>query len=462
MDVRTLHNKKDTSILTKPEFERIRGASRPPEIDNSVELERSRNAAAHEKTLAMVDNWANSIANERKARISRLALEAEEREKEHQRLDSMEHQYQKDKRKAQLRRAEKLAFEEKPEIRAVHAQLLLHEVSRERQRQLLLKERKDRIAQQKEDAYAASEKRKFEEAEQRERDLAQKRREKAILVAQEMRQQRLDAEQEKLRIRGEDVEEETLLAQEAKRLLEAEQQENLRKREVARQNVREAKAANSELIQWKENQKILDAEEVRRIEADKLKRDEGFEARAEAERKRRALRQADIDKMITRQQETLLAIKSQKDNFDDRQYDLQFAKDEKKVHQLQEERERMAAERHADFLEAQEKAEWKRRRKAEATIGTFPPDEIVQREEDAITQREAARAHANSELANFQRKQAREKSERDASDKERRQLEFNRQYDLDTEKLIEAQDYAREMLMQARARRHKGRPMTVK
>jgi hypothetical protein len=408
----------------------------------------------------MIDTWSNSIVNERKARIARLALEAEEREREAQRTDAQEHDYQKTKRKEQLRRAERIAFEEKPEIRAVHAQLLLHEVSRERQRQLLLKERQNRIDTQKEDAYAASEKRKFEAAEARERELQRKKREKAIAVAAGFREQRLDAEERKMALRGQDVEEETLLAEEAKRLLAAEQRENIRKREQMRQHVMEAKAANSELIKWKQSQKVLEAEEIRRIEADKLKRDEGFEARAEAERRRRALRQADIDKMISRQQDTLNQLRTQRQDFDDKQYELQYEKDKMAVDELKAKREQMDAERHADFLQTREKTELKRRMKGETV--KFPPDEFVQREEDAITQREIQRENALKELAEFQRKQAREKKERDDADRERRQLEFNRQYDLDTEKLLEAQEYAREMLLQAKARRQKTRTVTVK
>jgi hypothetical protein len=462
MNLRSLQHKKDTSILTKRELDRIRTASRPPVIDNTAELEHTRMSATHDKTLAIVDTWANSIVNERKARITRLALEAEEREKEQQRIDAIEHQFQKDKRQAQLRRAEKLAFEEKPEIRAVHAQLLLHEVTRERQRQLLLKERHARIDQQKEDAYAAEQRRKYEEGEARERELARQKRERAVETAECFRQQRLDAEEEKLRKRGEDVEEETLLSQEAQRLLVAEQEENVRKRLLARQHVVEAKAANSELIQWKASQRAIEVEEDARIQADKVKRDDEFEARAEAERQRRATRQADIDKLITRQQETLTTIRAQQEGFDDRQYDLQFAKDQKAVRELQAKREQMAAERRTDFLDAREKTEQKRRRAEVARSVAFPPDDFVQQEEDAITQREAARANANKELAEFQRKQARDKEERDAAERERRKLEFRRQYELDTDKLIEAQEYARNMLTQARDRRNRARSLTVK
>jgi hypothetical protein len=115
------------------------GSSRSPAFaathrhrDDLSADERARLSKLHERTLSVTETWPNSIANERKARLTRLAREAEQREAEALELDAQERAFAKSKRKELLQRAAVFRFEEKPGICAVHSQLLLHEVNRER------------------------------------------------------------------------------------------------------------------------------------------------------------------------------------------------------------------------------------------------------------------------------------------------------------------------------------------
>jgi hypothetical protein len=155
--------------------------------------------------------------------------------------------------------------------------------------------------------------------------------------------------------------------------------------------------------------------------------------------------------MITRQQQTLSDINAQRQEFDSQQTELQYEKERREVEQLRERQEGLARERHEDFLEAQAKMEAKRRRKKDK--GTFPPDETAQKMEDVQWERQCQRVRAQQDLADFQRKQAAEKKEREAADRERKRLEFQRQLEEEDQRVHEAQEYAKEMLLKARSQR---------
>lgn len=447
----SLHNKKNTSILTRAEYARIRKNADPQDVDKAAELERSRMAAMHDKTLAVTETWPNSITNERKARITRLQREAQAREEAQQAIDDNERKHQKAKRKQVLARAEKQAFEEKPEVRSVHAALLVHEVVRERQRQMLLKERKENIAQQKEHEYAQEQKRKYEEAEARERELLRQKRIQRVELGKELKAQRDESEQRKQADRDEARQEEQMLAEEAARLLDEEKLEQVRRTRRLAEHNRAVARANDAMLKQRERQDELERVEEERIKADKYALDDEYEARRAAEKRRRDARQAATNRMIDRQQQTLMEIRAQKDNFDDTQYDLQFAKEQKACEELRAKRDRMAQERHEEYLDAQAKMEAKRRRKKEKQV--FPPDEQAVRQEEVQWERECERAKARSDLAEFQCTQATEKKEKEAAERERRKLEFKRHLEDEEQKLYEAQEYAKEMLIQARAQK---------
>jgi hypothetical protein len=449
----SLQNKKSTSILTHLDYARIRKNANPPEIDHSVEIERARAAATHGKTLEVTETWANSIVNERKARLTRLHREAEEREAAQKAIDDDERQYQKGKRKEALRRAERMGFEQKPEVRAVHAQLLLHEVNRERQRQLLMKERKKHIEDDREDEYAANERRKFEEGEAREQENQRERREKALEIARGVREQREEAQQRKIEEREAEKEAEALLVEDAARVLYQEKLDEIHQCELQEQHNREVAHANKEMIAYREKQAEIERVEDERITAQRYALDDEIEERKAAELNRRKTRQADIDKMTERQQETLREIHAQKGDFEDKQYQLQYEKEKKHVEELWAKDQRMLAERRAEYLDSRAKLDLEEQRKKNKV--PFQPDETVLREEEAIYEREQARSRTLQDLAQFQKAQATEKKDKEAADRERRKLEFRRQLELDDQRALEAQEYAREMLLKARQRRKK-------
>ena len=450
-NLRAIHNQKDTAVLDASQFARIRKHSKPKDKDREAELIRTRAIEAHKHTLEVTSTWKNSIANQRKARIERLEKLAEEREEERRRLDQQEKEIRSQKKKEQLQRAEMIRFQEKPEIRAVNSQLKTIETNKIRRRQMLMKERKKQIEQEREDAWVEQERARIKAEEEKERKLQEERRLKAIEVANGFKQQKLEAEERKMQLRQEEVEEEQLLAEEAKRLLIAEAEQERKRKELELKNLKEAKECNATLIQWRAKMKELEKAENEKIQRQKEELDEARERREAAEKQRRAEKQAYQDTIIQAQQKLLAEIKAKQQQFDDTQYELQYQKDVKAIEELRAKEERAREERRRDYMEAQAKVEAKRNQRKERAA--FPPDEATQKEAEAQWEREVQRRQGLKELAEFQKEQAREKKEREMAERERQKLEFRRQIELDQEKLAEAQEYAREMLITVRRQR---------
>lgn len=453
MNVKNLHNKKDTVILKKTDMLRIQNRSRPATAYDAEEAQyRTRSISNHDKTLMVTDTWENSIANQRKNRITRLQKLAEEHEAELVKMDDDEKAFQKQKRRDQLAAAQHAKFLEKPEIRNVHAKLLLHEIIKERDHQLLYKERKKEVEQIREDRQIEEERRRLRAAEEREKEIARQRREKAIRVAEGFKQQRLEAQERKMRVRSEEIEEEELLAKEAQRLLLDEAEQNERRKQMLAANAADNRKQNDQLIAFRERREALEEIEEKRILEQKLKLDEDMERRAEADRKRRLERQNAIDQLIDKGAQKLAKINSKKQVFEDKQYDLQFRKDQAQVESIKARQARLNEERRAEYLESHAKLEEKRKRKGQNTKTTFPEDEVTTRSVDQSFIYEQERQKSLQDLANFQLAQAREKKEREEAEKERRRLEYLHQIELDEQRTREAQEYALEMLMMTRKR----------
>ena len=85
----------------------------------------------------------------------------------------------------------------------------------------------------------------------------------------------------------------------------------------------------------------------------------------------------------------------------------------------------------------------------------FPPDESTLQAEEKTWKLEIQKLNGLKDLAEFQRQQAAEKREREQAEKEREKLEYKKMLQDEEIKAQEAQEYAREMLLQARLKRRK-------
>ena len=449
-----IHNQKNTVVLSAAEVARIKRRANPFPEDEPIDEARQKQLANHEKTMSLTKGWSNSIANERQARITRLQKEAEKKEQELQEMDRREKQIQKENKQKILAEAQKKAFLEKPEIRSVHAQLLLHEVVKERQRQVIIKERRKELEQQREEAILAEERRILEEEERKEQEAAQKRREANRKAAESFKEQAAMTRARKQREKEEEAEDEAMLAQEAKRLLDEEQLAKIKRMNAERANAAEVKRRNEEMEKIKARQRQLEKIEEQRLLELQIKTMDEQDARQEIDRKRRQERQAAVDSLIERQAQNLAKINAQKQEFEDKMSDLQFEKERKHMMELQEKTERLARERRQDYLDAQKKLEAKRALQKNRRAN-FPVDSETEKAANAGWELELRKQENLREIAEFQRRQAEEKREREAAEKERARLEYVKEIEDEEARTAEAQEYAREMLLQIRQKRRR-------
>ena len=441
MNLQQIQNQRNTAVLSSSEIARIRRSAALQQQDTGIDETTKRVQAQHDKALQMTSTWANSIVNARQARLNRLKEESMQREEELKQIDAQEKALAKEKRKQKLAEAEKIRFSQKPEIRAVHAQLLLHEVQKERERQIFIKQVRKEMQQEMEDLENEAVRSSLAAAEKKEQDLALERRKRNIEAAEELKKQVEEVRQRKLREKREENEDEKYLNNEARRLLDTEQLEHLKHQEAERRHHQEVLDANADLARFKARQKQLDKLEDERIAQQKILQDEELDRRAAETAKRRAERQAVQDKLIELQAQHLAAIKAQQKEFEDTMVEMQFSKERAQIENMRKKQEQLKEERRRDYLEAQAKLEAKRRKTK--LKSTFPEKD---EQEDQFSELEAKRKSALHDLAQFQLQQIKEKKEREATEKERNRLEFLYQQQLEEEKTREAQEYAMQVL----------------
>lgn len=448
MSLRQARGQRDASVISSSDMARIKRYSMFKERDTGVDPLNASLSLKHQKTLQVTETWGNSIANNRLARLNRLQQLKEEHERELQEIDAREKAVQKEARKKALEEAEAKRFAEKPEIRAVHAQLLLHEVQKEREMQIALKEKRKAMLKEQEEREVQAERESLRQAEEKEREIARKRREQNIRVAEEFKRQRDEAAQRKLLEKQEEVEDERELAREAQRQLQEEARIEAHRRAIARQNVEDIVRGNETILQFRERQRRIEQLEDERIKQQSIALQDEQERRAAAEKAMRQQKQAAIDALIQKGQEIYETQKQEQRTFEDLQFELQFQKDRKEIESIQAKQERLRQERHKEYLDAQAKIDAKKRQKKPKK--TFPLDERIIEQEDASYTLERKKLDHLKEIAAFQQQQIREKKEREAADREREKLEFNREIELEEQKTREVQEYATQTLRSIR------------
>jgi hypothetical protein len=133
---------RDYSVLTPRQYRIISARADRPQPDTEAQDEINHRRKLHRHLQTTVADWNNTITNNRHERQTRLQREAAAEEQRRAAIDLEERKYRKLKRDAKLAEARTLGFLERPEVRAVNSQLLLHEVQLERDMQVEAKERK--------------------------------------------------------------------------------------------------------------------------------------------------------------------------------------------------------------------------------------------------------------------------------------------------------------------------------
>lgn len=433
---------RDYSILTPRQLATVRKIALGRADNEEEELKRQRELA-HQKTKELVSNWNNTIASSRRDRLARLQKEKEREEERKREIDEQDAKYRKLQKEAQLAAAKKLAFQNSPEVRAVNSQLLLAECLEERHEQRLLKEKKkimEMHRQTKEDMEAQK---RYEQMIENEQRIRAERKRKAQLNAQSIIQQREDRIRRKEIEREENLEDDRILRIENERIAREEKLKEEEAKKKQRLIAEEWKNQNGALQEIKKRKKLIELEEDKKILAEAERRMDEEDRRKKEEEEKRLQATRERQKLIDMEAERQMKIKKKQNDFLDKQIDEQLKKEEASIRSITEKREKLAAERRKEMLDAVRIQNQKRERKAEKK--KIYPD-FDEAEEQLIIKRIEQKRNRGIEVAEFQKKQAAEKREREAALREREKLEYNeeiRKVEVDMEI---ARQYAKKLI----------------
>jgi hypothetical protein len=442
---------RDYSVLSPRQYRIVKNRSKPPKPDLEAIAEQERRKETHSRLTTLTSAWQNTIARNRLERQTRLQREVEAEEDRRRALDAEEAKVQKLKRQAKLAEAASLSFAQRPEVRAVNSQLLLHEVQLERDEQILAKERK-RLAQQRGDIeFDEEHKRRYEGMLGNEMRLLNAKRARDLECAEQQRRQRQQKADEKAQDLATKRQDEVILAEHFAWELEQERMAQREARRRAKRFQAEVAARNAEMVRYRETLGELADEEDRRLakEREQVMDEEDARRAAEAKRKQDRLdeRQRLIDIEARRQMET----KKTHEDFLDKQLAQQHEKERREVGALVADRRRLADERRAEFLQSRELMDAKKKTKTRRQFERSPfPIAAPTPEEQEMERRLQERVKAAKDTQEFQRQQAKEKKEREDAERERDRVEFNYRIEQDRAFLRRAQQYATDLLKKAK------------
>jgi hypothetical protein len=323
-------------------------------------------------------------------------------------------------------------------------------VQLERDEQLLAKEQRRIAAERRQMEFDAEYRRQHDRMVEHEIAALREQEARALAVAEDIKRQKLEKEQQRQAQADERREEERILSDHFAWEIEQERVAQNEARRRARKFQAEVTARNAELLRYRESLAELEDIEERRVREERERvMDEEDERRA-AEIRRKEERVAARQKLIDTETRRQLETRREQQDFLDKQLDEQHEKEQREIDEILEKRRQLAEERRRDFLESRAlvdtKNKTKKRREAERCQYPLQPAP----EDAEIEKRAVARQRANKDTQEFQRQQTQEKKEREAAERERERLEWNHKFEQDEAFLRRAQEYACDVLKKAK------------
>lgn len=443
---------RDYSILSPTQLNILKQRARPIGRDTSLDEEIERRHQRHQATSSLIAAWPNTITRNRIDRQTRLKREKDAEEQRKQAIDQEEKRIQKLKRESQLSEARKAEFAQRAEVRAVNAQLLLHEVQMEREIQQSYKEKQRLIEMKKQIEEDERLEREHQQLVEKEEAIKRERRLKAMETAKGFKKQLEEKEERKAAQRDADFEEEVILLQHMQKEAALEREAVARQKELARKQMEDSIRENTLMIRYKDQMKKIDELEDAKIQKLAIEIMDEEDRRKALDEKRKRDKLLARESLIEAERQRQIATKTQQQDFLDKQLNEQHEKELKELEQIRKKQTRLLDERRRDYLQSMalknEMEKEKTYRKYNKQPFPFDGNTIL---EDQARERDMKKMQNLRDLQKFQLQQMREKKEREAAEKEREKLEFLHERQKDEEELQIAQDYAKKLLEKADA-----------
>lgn len=142
------------TVLPRQEWDRIKARLQPvsEQEQNRQSIIREREEA-HQKSLKTVQNWSNTIQGQRLAKLQARKIREEALEIENQKIDKEEAQFQQAKRKEAINKAKTLQYYQTDRVKQFHGAMLLSEVLKERDQQVVMRKKISQMLKEREANY---------------------------------------------------------------------------------------------------------------------------------------------------------------------------------------------------------------------------------------------------------------------------------------------------------------------
>lgn len=148
---------------------------------------------------ARKEGWKDTLAAKRKERLLWKTRKEEADEERRQALDREEANLRAQKRRETIEKANELIYERNDKVKALRSQQLYVDVIACRDRQIVEKQAAEKLAHEEKDRWHESTMAEIQQAEQEEAQRAEERRQRAIGIGNDLRQQRRLAQEEKVK-----------------------------------------------------------------------------------------------------------------------------------------------------------------------------------------------------------------------------------------------------------------------
>lgn len=142
------------TVLPRAEWDRIKARLQPisEQEQKRQSIIRDREEA-HQKSLKTVQNWSNTIQGQRLAKLQARKIREEALEIENQRIDKEEAKFQQAKRKEAINKAKTLQYYQTDRVKQFHGAMLLSEVLKERDQQVVMRKKISQMLKEREANY---------------------------------------------------------------------------------------------------------------------------------------------------------------------------------------------------------------------------------------------------------------------------------------------------------------------
>jgi len=138
------------TVLSRAEWNRINSHLQPKSLNESQMLDRiAERERLHEKSKQVVKNWPNTIIGQRNKKLQDRRTRLQNEEAQLQAIDKEEAEYQRAKRREAIDKAKTLQYFQTDRVKEFHGAMLLSEVLKERDEQLVMRKKINKIQKDK-------------------------------------------------------------------------------------------------------------------------------------------------------------------------------------------------------------------------------------------------------------------------------------------------------------------------